>query len=248
MTLDNKINRLVGQAMHSYNMLEDGDRVLIAVSGGVDSLVLTWLLKHWLKKAPIHYELLAVHLDMGFGTGEWQLVEDELKMLAVDYLIERTDIGKEALLAEDGKSGCFHCAKRRRNRLFELASQHNASKIAFGHHQEDIIETFFINLCYGGNLSTMVPRQDLFAGRLAIIRPLAFLEKSQIRQLGETIGVKPVANPCPLAGHSKREELRGLLGSWYEKDKRIKSNIFAALGNVKIDYLLKKPENQQGKG
>jgi len=236
---DKKTNRLIGRAMHTYNMLEDGDRVLIAVSGGVDSLVLTWLLAEWRKKAPISYELLAIHLDMGFGSNEAALVENELRCLPVEHRIEETDIDKQALLAEDGKSGCFHCARQRRNRLFELARLNNANKLAFGHHQEDIIETFFINLLYGGNLSTMVPRQDLFGGRLAIIRPLAFLEKKQIRQMGEEIGVHPVANPCPLAGHSKREELRNLLGSWYEKDPKVKANIFAALGNVKADYLLK---------
>lgn len=247
MMLDKKTNRLIGRAMHTYNMLQDGDRVLIAVSGGVDSLVLTWLLDEWRKKAPISYTLLAIHLDMGFGSNEAELVEKELCAFPVEFRIEQTDIGKQALLAGDGKNGCFHCARNRRNRLFELARLNKANKLAFGHHQEDIIETFFINLLYGGNISTMVPRQDLFAGRLAIIRPLAFLEKNQIRQLGKALAINPVANPCPLAGHSKREELRSLLGSWYEKDPKVKANIFAALGNVKTDYLLKSQAGRAGK-
>jgi tRNA 2-thiocytidine biosynthesis protein TtcA len=236
--LNNRTNRLIGQAMHKYNMLSDGDSILIAVSGGIDSLVLTWLLDHWRSKAPISYELLAIHLDMGFGSNEHLMVKKQLDLLTVPYLIEQTTFGKEALLAEDGKSGCYHCARQRRNRLFQLARDKKCNKIAFGHHQEDIIETFFLNLLYGGNLSTMIPRQDLFDGNLAIIRPLAFLEKDQIRQIGEQLKIRPVPNPCPLASHSKREEIRNILNNLFSLDHRTKSNIFAALGNVKTDYLL----------
>jgi len=237
--LDKTVNRLVGQAMHAYNMLADGDRVLVAVSGGIDSLVLTWLLDHWQRKAPINYTILAVHLDMGFGGDEPLLVEQQLRRLPPPFLIERTGFGKEALLAEEGKSGCFHCARKRRNRLFALAREKGCNKVALGHHQEDIIETFFLNMFYSGNLSTMVPRQDLFEGRLSIIRPLAYLEKKQIRQLGEELGITPVANPCPLSEETKRGSVRTLLSSLYGEDPKLKANIFAALGNVKSEYLLK---------
>jgi tRNA 2-thiocytidine biosynthesis protein TtcA len=224
--------------MHAYNMLADGDNVLVAVSGGVDSLVLLWLLHHWRHKAPIHYELLAVHLDMGFEPGTWEAVEDRLRAQPVEYFLERTDYGRRALAANDGKHGCYHCAKQRRNRLFDLAQAKGCNKIAFGHHQEDIIETFFLNLLYSGNLSTMVPRQDLFDGRLALIRPLALLEKSQILAIAADLKLKAVANPCPLAQNSKREEIRNLLQTLAAKDKKIMPSIFAALANIKPDYLL----------
>jgi len=227
--------------MHTYGMLDDKDRVMIAVSGGVDSLVLIWLLDHWQKKAPIKYDLLAVHLDMGFGDQEPELVKEQLDRLGVDYLVEETDFGRRAMEAEDGRSGCYHCARQRRNRLFELARQKGFNKIAMGHHKEDIIETFFINLMYGGNMSTMRPRQDLFAGKLALIRPLAFLEKKEIREIGDKRGIIPVANPCPLSTESKRQEVRDLLESLYQKDPDIKSTIFTALANVRPEYLLKKP-------
>jgi tRNA 2-thiocytidine biosynthesis protein TtcA len=238
-TLPSKVNRLVGQALHKYMMLADGDRVLLAVSGGVDSLVLTWLLDHWRRKAPIDYQLLAVHLDMGFGDREPMLVEEQLRRLEIPYEIERTDFGRRALEAEAGKSGCFHCARQRRNRLFSLAREKGFNKIAFGHHRGDVIETFFLNLLYSGNLSTMVPRQDLFQGRLAIIRPLAYLDKEEIKGLAADLGITPVANPCPLAGDSKREEVRAMLDSFGARDPRIHANIFNALGNVKPEYLLK---------
>jgi tRNA 2-thiocytidine biosynthesis protein TtcA len=219
-------------------MLADGDRVMIAVSGGIDSLVLAWLLKEWRNKAPIRYELLAVHLDMGFSGAEYDLVKEQLCRLNLPMLMERTEFGRKALLAENGKNGCYHCARQRRNRLFSLAAEHNCNKLAFGHHQEDIIETFFLNLFYGGNLSAMAPRQELFGGKLALIRPLAMVEKKRIVALGQDLGITPVANPCPLAANSKREEVRAWLLPLYEKNPALKSTIFASLGNVRTDYLL----------
>jgi tRNA 2-thiocytidine biosynthesis protein TtcA len=238
-SLPPKINRLVGQALHTYRMLADGDRVLLAVSGGVDSLVLTWLLAHWRRKAPIDYQLLAIHLDMGFGDREPLLVEEQLRRLEIPYEIERTDFGRRALAAEAGKSGCFHCARQRRNRLFNLAREKGFNKIAFGHHRGDVIETFFLNLLYSGNLSTMVPCQDLFGGKLSLIRPLAFLDKEEIKRLAADLDITPVANPCPLAGESKRETVRAMLDSLNAEDPRINANIFNALANVKPEYLLR---------
>lgn len=236
--LTKNTNRLIGRAMHTYNMLTDGDKVMLAVSGGIDSLVLTWVLDHWRQKAPINYELLAVHLDMGFGDKEPQLVKNQLERLNVPFLVEETSFGKEALEAEYGKSGCYHCARQRRNRLFELAKEKGFTKLAFGHHQEDIIETFFLNIFYSGNISTMVPRQDLFEGKLSIIRPFAFLGKKAIKKMGTEIGISPVPNPCPLSSDSKRETVRKFLDPLYQKDSTIKASIFAALSNVKADYLL----------
>jgi tRNA 2-thiocytidine biosynthesis protein TtcA len=233
------MNRLVGRAMHEYDMLRQGDRVMVAVSGGVDSLVLAWLLDTWRAKAPIDYELLAVHLDMGFGSPDAVCpVTRQLERLMIPFLIERTDFGARALAAENGKSACFHCSRQRRNRLFDLAREREITKIAFGHHRDDILETFFLNLLYGGNISTMVPRQDLFAGRLSIIRPLAFVDKEEIRRVAAELCIEPVKNPCTVDGGSKRQEIRKLLHCLYRANPGAKANIFAALGNVRPGYLL----------
>lgn len=245
--LGRAVNQRIGQAMHAYGMLADGDRVLIAVSGGIDSLVLVKILQLWQSKAPISYQLLAVHLDMGFGSDEAEQVAARLTGLQVDYLIEKTDFGRRALEANAGRNGCFHCARQRRSRLFALAEEKGCNKIAMGHHQEDIIETFFLNLLYGGNLSTMVPKQDFFGGKVAMIRPLAFLTKAEIRSLGDDFGLSPVANPCPLSDQSKRQEIRDLLEkSIYSLDPSIRATIFTALANVRPDYLLKKPVGNDG--
>ena len=212
---------------------------MVAVSGGVDSLVLVRLLDSWRAKAPIDYELLAVHLDMGFGTEEGACpVARQLERLAIPFLIELTDFGARALATENGKSACFHCSRQRRNRLFELARERGMTKIAFGHHRDDILETFFLNLLYGGNISTMVPRQDLFSGRLSLIRPLAFIDKDEILQLATAFDIQPVKNPCTVDTGSKRQEIRKMLRCLYSANPRAKANIFAALGNVRQGYLL----------
>jgi len=242
LALDRFVNHRIGQALHTYGMLADGDRVMVAVSGGVDSLVLLRILEYWRTKAPINYQISAVHLDMGFGSDEAEQVATRLDELQVDYLVEKTDFGRRALAAEDGRSGCFYCARQRRNRLFAMAEERGCNKIAMGHHQEDIIETFFLNLLYGGNLSTMVPKQEFFGGKLALIRPLAFLTKADIRGLGEDFGLNPVANPCPLSSQSKRQQIRDLLEkSIYSLDHSTRATIFTALANVRPDYLLKSP-------
>jgi len=228
-----KVNRLIGQAFSHYGMIGEGDRILIAVSGGIDSLVLSWLLQYWRKKAPVSYRLLAVHLDMGFDESTHTLVAAELKKLAVPFHIDRftPDILVEQL------DGCYHCARQRRNRLFELARQFRCNRVAFGHHMEDMLETFFLNLCYSGNISTMLPRQDLFEGKLSIIRPMSYLEKEQIVELGRRLSITPVRNPCRFSEQNKRFKIRQTLPAFYGMAPSVKANMFAALANVRTEYL-----------
>ena len=230
--MSKSVNRLIGQALGHYNMLADGDRVMVAVSGGIDSLVLAAVLDSWRRKAPINYELSAVYLEMGFAAEDAALVRDQLVGLNIPLATEKFIIPEET-----AEKRCFACARKRRNRLFALAKEKNFSKLAMGHHKDDIIETFFINLLYSGNLSTMAPRQELFGGRLAIIRPLAYLEKEQIIALGEKLGIKAIGG-CPLAGDGKRQATRELLKQLYSKNKNVKASIFAALANVRREYLL----------
>lgn len=236
--LSKAANRHIGQAMHNYEMLADGDRILVAVSGGIDSLVLTWILNHWRHKAPIHYEILAVHIDNGFDTATGPKVAEQLQNIGTSFLIEKTDFWHRAAAAAAGKSICYHCARLRRNRLFAIADQQGFNKIAFGHHKDDILETFFINLLYAGNISTMVPKQKLFHGRVHLIRPMAYLEKKDVVDIAGDAAIKAVKNPCPQDGDSKRQKVRSLVARLSEMDPKIKSNIFAALSNIRQDYLL----------
>jgi len=224
--------------MHDYSMLDDGDRVMVGVSGGIDSLTLAWVLKMWQKKAPIRYELVAQIIDYGFWrqhegmAGPEISIGRQLEKFSIDYTID------QAWQIEDEERTCFQCARNRRSQLFDLARQRGFNKIAFGHHKDDLIETFFINILYSGNISTMLPRQKLFDGDLSIIRPLAYIEKKDVVEIASSITVKPVANLCQLADNTRREKVREMLTYLYEKEPGGKNSIFASLANVRQEYML----------
>ncbi len=237
--LEKEVNRLVGQAIHKYHLLEDGDRIMVAVSGGADSLLCLWFLRHWLRKAPISYDIIPVHLDMGYENGEWLRLSDYFRRLGYTFHVEETRYGLMAHGPENrGKSPCFICSLNRRKRLFELADAFGCNKIAMGHNSDDLIETFFMNICYVGEMSTMTPRQEMFQGHITLIRPLALVEKPKINKMVRKLRLPLLKNRCPSAENSRRSDIRDMLDKLYASNRKIRGNIRRALGNVRRDYLL----------
>ncbi len=231
-------NKRIGQAMCDYAMLDDGDHVLVAVSGGVDSLVLLWLLQYWQKKAPVTYTLFPVHIDMDIWEATMKEVSP-LQSLAQQMQIIGADLHIEkSLPLTDDLRTCFSCSKLRRKQLFDLASRFKCNKIAFGHHKDDLIETLFLNMFYSGNISTMVPRQKLFEGRLSVIRPLAYVEKREVVTIAKDVGLTAVSNLCPLAGDTRREEIQKILENIYKQIPEAKASLFASMKNVREGYML----------
>ncbi len=237
--LKKEVNRLVGKCIHTYGLLEHGDRILVAVSGGEDSLVALYFLRQWQKKAPISFSILPVYLDMGFEGDTRAILEDYFSKEGLSYHIEDTNYG---ILAHSPfnrkKSPCFLCAMLRRKRLFELTHAFGCNKLCLGHNQDDIIETFFLNLLFSGELSTMVPKQVMFKGLITIIRPLAFVPKGKIGALSLELGLPISKNPCPSARKSKRQEVKDLLQGVYKLNPDARGIIMRALSNVKTEYLL----------
>jgi len=233
-----EIKRLTGKAIHHQKMIRDGDHVLVAVSGGKDSLVLLQVLRERLKRIPITYDITAVHVDPGFGGNSAGEMAVFFSSRGFDHRIIESDIGPRAHSPENRENPCFLCSRMRRKLLFELADTLRCNKIALGHHKDDIIETLFLNIFYGGSISTMLPVQELFGGKLTVIRPLYLLDEDLIRRYAEKMDFPRIQLGCPSAGTTKREEIKGMLSGFYRKNRKIKGNIFHALQNVNPEYLL----------
>jgi tRNA 2-thiocytidine biosynthesis protein TtcA len=147
-------------------------------------------------------------------------------------------MGPKAHGPENRENPCFLCSRLRRKRLFKIAGELGCNRIAFGHHKDDLIETFFLNVFYGASISTMLPVQKLFGGELTVIRPLYMVDESRLLRYAQLMDWPEINLGCPTAGLSKRNEIKKMLNGFYKTNKKIKGNIFHALQNVNPDYLL----------
>ncbi|MCJ7774587.1 MAG: tRNA 2-thiocytidine(32) synthetase TtcA [Desulfobacterales bacterium] len=233
------LNRVIGKALNQYEMISDGDRIVVGLSGGKDSLALIWFLNERRSRIPIHYDLFAVHIEPGFDGGFSKALEVYCKSIGIQLRIEYTDYGLQGHSSENRENPCFLCSRLRRKHLFEIADELGCSKLALGHHKDDIIETLFMNICYAGEISTMVPSQSIFDQTFTVIRPLAFADEDLIQRFAKDQCFPEFINPCPSANQSKRREIKTLLKSLYTTNRKIKGNIFRSMSHVRSDYLLK---------
>jgi tRNA 2-thiocytidine biosynthesis protein TtcA len=233
-----EIKRLTGKAIHTMDMIRDGDHVMVAVSGGKDSLSLLWLLKERIKRVPIDYRLTAVHVDPGFGANSADQMTSFFSARDFEFRVIESDIGPKAHGAQNRENPCFLCSRLRRKLLFQTAEEVGCNRMAFGHHKDDLIETFFLNVFYGASISTMVPVQDFFGGKLTVIRPFYLVDEALIRRYAQLMDWPEINLDCPTAGSSKRGEIKNMLKHFYKSNRKIKGNIFHALQNVNAEYLL----------
>jgi len=233
------LNRAIGKAIHDYDMIRDGDRIAVGLSGGADSLTLLWLLAERRSRVRVPYELRAIYVDPGFEGGAAKSLEPFCDKLGVPLRVEWTDFGLQGHGPANRENPCFLCARLRRKRLFEVADELGCGTLALGHNKDDVIETLFLNMCYAGEISTMLPGMELFKGRFRLIRPLAYAESGVIRRFAREFQLPVAANPCPSAGHTQRAEIKALLDDLYRRNRKIKGNIFRALRHVRTEYLLK---------
>ncbi len=233
------LNRKVGKALHRYDMISDGDRILVGLSGGKDSLTLMWILNERRFRIPINYKLFAVYIDPGFDKDFSGALVAYCNENGFSLKIEHTDYGIVAHSPQNLENPCFLCSRLRRKRIFEIADELNCNKVALGHNKDDIIETLFLNICYAGEISTMLPSQSFFQNKFTLIRPLAFVDEDVIRRFANEMNYPGFDNPCPSAKVSKRREIKMILKQLYERNKKVKGNIFRAMSHVKTEYLLK---------
>lgn len=238
--LSKRLHRQVGEAIADFNMIEAGDRVMVCLSGGKDSYGLLDLLLSLQSRAPVAFELVAVNLDQGHPGFPKDTLPNYLRDLGVDFHIEEQDtysIVKRVI--PEGQTMCSLCSRLRRGTLYRVASEIKATKIALGHHRDDILQTFFLNLFFGGALKSMPPKLVSDDGRHTVIRPLAYVEEEDL-QAWAVHKAFPII-PCDLCGSQEnlqRQQVRAMLKSWERQHRGRVESMFKALTNVKPSHLL----------
>ncbi|MDZ7370383.1 MAG: tRNA 2-thiocytidine(32) synthetase TtcA [candidate division KSB1 bacterium] len=231
----------IDKAVYEYRMFQDGDGVLFAVSGGIDSMALVDLLADHLVVYGQDMRVKAVYVDLGFGVHadeRCRKMSDFFASRRVEGEIVRTEIGPYAHSDENRENPCFLCSRIRRRHIFEAAERLGCQKIVFGHHKDDIIETLLLNMIYSREISTMPPRLEVFQGKYTILRPMMYIEKELVEKFARERGLVPIDQECPTAGNSKRQYIKELLAALEAEVPGAKENIFAAMKRVKTDYLL----------
>jgi len=238
--LHKRLLRLTGQAIGDFGMIEDGDRVMVCLSGGKDSYGLLDLLLTLRSRAPISFEIVAVNLDQKQPGFPEHVLPDYLKRLGVPFHIENQDTYSIVTrVIPEGRTMCSLCSRLRRGILYRVADELGATKIALGHHRDDILETFFLNMFFGGKLKGMPPKLVSDDGRHIVIRPLAYVEEHDLEAYAQWREFPII--PCNLCGSQenlKRREIKQLMREWEKRFPGRVDNIFAALSRVTPSYLM----------
>ena len=235
--VEKKVRRLLGRAVQRYHLVEADDRILVALSGGVDSTSLLWLLHQRLHRIPITYKLFAAHVDLGFQGEDYSSVQAWIDSMGIPHRVIPSKFGPRAHSPENLENPCFLCSRLRRTALFEEAKRLQCNKIAFGHNSDDLIETLLLNIFYSSQVATMLPHQPFFRGEITVIRPLALLDSETIRRFHQKRDLPITTNPCPSKNSGKRQEIREILQGLYKKNHKIRGNILHAMHNVNPEYL-----------
>ena len=238
--LSKRLHRLTGQAIIDFNMIEEGDRVMVCMSGGKDSYAMLDILLSLRERAPIDFEVIAVNLDQGHPGFPKETLPHYLRSRGVAFHIENQDtysIVKRVI--PEGKTMCSLCSRLRRGVLYRVASELKATKIALGHHRDDILQTLFLNLFFGGKLKSMPPKLVSDDGRHVVIRPLAYCEERDLARWSD-IQNFPII-PCDLCGSQEnlqRQQVKQMLNDWERRFPGRIESMFQALGNVVPSHLL----------
>jgi len=238
--LEKRLLRITGQALADYAMIADGDRVMVCLSGGKDSHGLLDLLMTIRGRARIRFDLIAVNLDQKQPGFPADVLPDYLGRLGVPFHIETQDTYSVVRrLIPEGATACSLCSRLRRGILYRVADELGATKIALGHHRDDILATIFLNLFYGGRLKAMSPKLVSDDGRHVVIRPLAYVKEADLAHYAQLRGFPII--PCDLCGsqeHLQRRQMREMLNEWERRYPGRAQTIFNALARVVPSHLM----------
>jgi tRNA 2-thiocytidine biosynthesis protein TtcA len=238
--LQKRLRRCVGEAIADFNMIEEGDKVMVCLSGGKDSYTMLDILLNLQKTAPVHFEIIAVNLDQKQPGFPGHILPEYLSAIGVPFhIIEHDTYSIVKRIVPEGKTTCSLCSRLRRGTLYGFAREHHVTKIALGHHREDIIETFFLNLFYGGKLKAMPPKLLSDDKQNIVIRPLAYCREKDINRFA-AFKQFPII-PCNLCGSQEnlqRKAMKQMLSAWDKQFPGRIENIFAGLQNMAPSQML----------
>ena len=234
-----QLRRQVGQAIADYAMIEEGDKVMVCLSGGKDSYTLLDMLLQLQKKAPVQFELVAVHLDQKQPGYDARILPDYLRDLGVPFqIIEQDTYSVVSRVIPEGRTMCSLCSRLRRGALYAHAAAHGFSKIALGHHRDDIVATFFLNLFFHAKLSAMPPKLLSDDGRHVVIRPLAYVAEADIAEHAKAMAYPII--PCDLCGSQdnlQRKQVQAMMAEWEATTPGRIDQIARAMGRVEPSQL-----------
>ena len=234
----NEMKRLlsfVRRAVDDYGMIDEGDRIAVGVSGGKDSLALLSALAEMRRFYPKKYEVVAITIDMGFAGADFSKIADFCEALGVKYVVERTDIAKIIFDVRQESNPCSLCAKMRRGSLHATAVREGCNKVALGHHYDDAVETFMMNLFFEGRLGCFSPKSYLSNRKITLIRPLLYATEKDVTYFSNKRSLPVEKSLCPEDKHTERENMKNLLSQIERGNKGVKHRIFNAMCKGEID-------------
>lgn len=225
----------VRRAVDDYNMIEEGDVIAVGVSGGKDSLTLLETLATMRRFYPKKYEVKAITIDMGFPEADFSSIKDFCDRLQVEYIIAKTEIAKIIFDVRKETNPCSLCARMRRGSLHSAAQQAGCNKVALGHHFDDAVETFMMNLFFEGRLGCFSPLTYLSNRKITLIRPLIYAEEKDVSYFARKRSLPIAKNPCPEDHNTERENMKKLLISLEHDNKGLRHRIFHAICKGELD-------------
>jgi tRNA 2-thiocytidine biosynthesis protein TtcA len=217
-----------------HALLEKHASVLVAVSGGIDSMLLLFLLLQYNERYAQKWNIKAAHINQGFPGWDPAILEEYLLAKNVELIIASSKIHDRIRKVEDK---CFFCSRARRRKLMVIAEDLDIFNIALAHHQEDVVETLLLNMLFTGRMGTLLPRQPIVRGRFTFVRPMYYMDKKIIVEIAQAMGLKNFGNPCPYYADSRREMIRQLLNQVEKKNPDIYTNIFHSIFNINKPYM-----------